>query len=954
MNLPPHPQHHRIRWGERLGLALALATLAVTLLHGNWLSRWDWLFYDWQLTNQSHPPAADDIIIIAIDERSLRELGRWPWSRRVHAELIRKLTAAGAKAIALDIAFAEPSATDPGADADLAHALAKNGRVVLPVLNEQTQLNGQLLETLPIPNLAAAVAGLGHVDVELDLDGIARSAYLKAGLGQPRWPTLALALLELIDPIADEALPGERATHTEPPSPYAWQRDYRILIPFVSPSDYFQHYSYVQVLHGTYDPAHFRDRFVLVGMTAAGLGDVLPTPVSGLAQPMSGVEFNAQVLNTLQHGTAIQPLKPLWSTVLTVLLALLPLLLQAVGPPRWTLPLVGLSLVLTFVVDQFLLHIAHYWFPPASALLAQILSYPLWSWRRLRQAARSLFVEQERAQTTLRSIGDAVITTDAKGLVEYLNPSAELLLGRSRAEVLGHPLGAIFRILDEPDNIDLAARCLESGHTIKLPEHSLLIGHTGREYAIRASAAPIHDEESRILGSVLAISDITESRRLTEQMVYQATHDALTGLPNRNLLRDRIRHMITHAQRTNQDFALLLVDLDHFKKVNESLGHTVGDLLLQGVATRLQNCKRATDILARLGSDEFVLVLENLQHEDWAILFAGNILKILEPPFLLQGHDCFISASIGICLFPQDGEDEETLLKNADSALYRAKETGRGRVQCYAQDMNIRAVERLRMEGNLRHALKRQEFEVYYQPQLDLQRQCIVGVEALLRWHDPRQDSISPTDFIPLAEETGLIETIGEWVLRTACAQAKRWQREGLPMLRMAVNLSPRQFQRPGLVDLVASILRETGLEASYLELEITEGLLMHDVEGSILILRQFKAMGVRLSIDDFGTGYSSLSYLKRFPIDQLKIDRAFVRDVVTDQDDTAIALAVIAMAHSMQLEVVAEGVETEAQLAFLRANQCDIIQGYYLSPPAPPEQIAALLRDKKPLPTPA
>ncbi len=942
----PNLRSRRARGFERLGLTLALAVFAVILLHGNWLWRLDRLFYDWQLASASHSPA-DDIVIVAIDEQSLRELGRWPWSRHVHADLIRKLAAAGARAIALDIAFAEPAADDPAADADLAAALAESSHVVLPVLNEQTRLDGQLLETLPIPILAAA-ASLGHVDVELDLDGIARSMYLKAGLGSPRWPTLALALLESVDPAAGVALPGERAAPAAPASPYAWQRDYRILIPFAGPPGHFRHVSYAGVLRDAYDPATFRDRFVLIGVTAAGLGDVLPTPVSGLTQPMSGVEFNAHVLDTLRRGTAIQPLESAWSTLLTVILVLSSVGLYAVGPSRWTLPLAGLSLVLTVIVGLVLLHVAHRWFPPAPALLVQVLSYPLWSWRRLRQAARSLFVEQERAQATLRSIGDAVITTDATGAVEYLNPTAEILLGRSRDEALGRPLGAIFRILDEPRHkaeVDLAAQCLEQGQTVKLPEHSLLVGHAGREYAIRASAAPIRDEQGQILGVVLAISDLSEARRLTEQMAYQATHDTLTELPNRNLLRDRLRHAIIHAQRTTQGFALLLVDLDHFKKVNESLGHTVGDLLLQGVAARLRNCGRKADTLACLGGDEFAIVLEDLQQEDWVILFARSVLKILEPPFLLEKQECFITASIGICLFPRDGEDTETLLKNADSALYRAKENGRGTVQCYAQDMHVRAVERLRMESNLRHALERQEFELHYQPQLDLRRQRIIGVEALLRWRDAGRDLIPPNDFIPLAEETGLIETIGEWVLRTACAQARAWQREGLPALRMAVNLSPRQFLQPGLVDLVAAVLRETGLEADCLDLEITEGLLMRDVEGNIATLRQLKAMGVRLSIDDFGTGYSSLSYLKRFPIDQLKIDKSFVRDVVTDQDDTAIVLAVIAMAHSMQLEVIAEGVETEEQLAFLRANQCDVMQGYHLSRPAPPRQIAALLR---------
>lgn len=944
--MTPRFQAHADRL-TRISLLLALPAFAVVLFHTGWLYRWDLLIYDWNLAAWARA-LDDDIAIVAIDEQSLRELGRWPWSRRVHAELIRKLSTAGAKAIALDIVFAEPDAADPGADEALAAALADSGRVVLPVLNEQNRLGGQLLETLPLPALAAAAAGMGHIDVELDADGIAREVYLKAGLSSPYWSTLALALLEFADPAALGALPGQRAVETRPLlSPEVWRRDYRILIPFAGPPGHFRHFSYSEVLRGKVAPGTFRGQFVLVGATAAGLGDALPTPVSGLARPMSGVEFNANVLDALRRGLTLQPLSTGWGLLLTGWLVLLPLALYAVCPPRWTLPLAGLALALTLALSFALLHGAHRWFPPAAAILIQGLSYPLWSWQRLRQAIRSLFEEEERAQVTLQSIGNAVITTDARGIVQYLNPVAEFLLGGALAPPRGLPLGAIFQVADEQNcysSVDLVALCLQQNEPVKLPEPSILRNPAGQEYAIRASAAPVRGPDGRISGVVITFSDVTETRQLTELMAYQATHDALTHLPNRNLLRDRLQHAIVRAQRTGQSLALLFVDLDHFKKINDSLGHTAGDGLLRAVTARLLSCGRKEDTIARLGGDEFIFILEDVPHEDRIADFAHKILKILESPFQIQNHECYVTASIGVCLFPKDGEDVETLLKNADAALYRAKENGRENIQFYARDMHIRALERLTLEQNLRHALERQELELHYQPQMDLRLGRLVGVEALLRWRHPQRGLIAPLDFVPLAEETGLIETIGEWVLRTACQQAKIWQQEGLPPLRIAVNMSPRQFLRPGVAEMVARILRETGLEPRYLDLEITEGLLMKDVQGGIVTMRALKAIGVRLSIDDFGTGYSSLNYLKQFPIDQIKIDKSFLHEIATSQNDAAITLAMIAMAHSMRLTVIAEGVENETQLAFLRLNQCDEIQGYHLSRPVPPREIPALL----------
>jgi len=934
----------------KIGLALALVALALALSHAGVLNRWNLLFYDWNLGHQSRAPA-EDIVIVAIDEQSLRELGRWPWSRRVHADLVRTLTAAGAKAVALDIVFAEPDAADPEADQDLVAALADYGRVVLPVLNEQVRLNGQLIETLPIPALAEAAAGLGHVDVELDPDGIARGIHLKAGLGKPHWSTLALALLEIGEPASGQRLTGQRAPPMIPSSLYAWQRDYHLLISFAGPPGHFRRVSYVDALRGGVAPSTFRDQWVLVGITTDGLGAMLPTPVSGHGL-MPGVEFNANVLDALRRGLTIQPLSQHWCLLLTGALVLLPLLWYAALPSRWTLPLAGLGLLLTLVVSFALMYGAHRWFPPTAALLVQVLSYPLWSWRRLQQSARALFAEKERSQVTLHSIGDAVISTDRQGVIEYLNPTAESMLGCTLETARGQPLGAVFRLDGDPDNrspLDLVALCLERNQLLRLPENGVLVNREGREYAVRASAAPIHDQRGQTQGVVVAFSDITEARQMTERMAYQATHDALTQLPNRYLFQDRLNRAIAHARRANQSFAVLFVDLDHFKKVNDGLGHSAGDVLLRAAAARLLNCGRQEDTIARLGGDEFVIVLENLQQEERAAMLARKILDALMPPFQIEGHECFITASIGISVFPKDGEDAETLLKNADTAMYRAKDKGRDLVQFYGRDMHVRALERLTLEQSLRYAVERQELELHYQPQMELQGGRIIGVEALLRWRHPQRGLISPMEFVPMAEETGLIETIGEWVLRTACEQARAWRCEGLPPLRMAVNLSPRQFLRPGMVNLIGRILRETEMEPGHLDLEITEGLLMKDVEGSIVTLRTLKAMGVRLSIDDFGTGYSSLSYLKRFPIDQLKIDKSFVDDVNNNQDDTAITLAVISLAHNMRLKVIAEGVENQAQLVFLQNNLCDEIQGFYLSRPVPPGRVIELLRGTLP-----
>lgn len=427
---------------------------------------------------------------------------------------------------------------------------------------------------------------------------------------------------------------------------------------------------------------------------------------------------------------------------------------------------------------------------------------------------------------------------------------------------------------------------------------------------------------------------------------YQASHDALTGLPNRNLLADRLTQNIATARRRHQIVAVLFVDLDHFKVVNDSLGHDAGDTLLKEVAARLAGCVREGDTVARQGSDEFVMVVDEMLREEDVRAVTHQVAAALSRPFYIDGQEMFVTCSTGIALYPRDGEDAATLLKHSAIALHRAKETGRNTFQYFAAEMNTRALERLILEGKLRQALERGEFLLYYQPQVDLASGCLIGVEALVRWQHPELGMVSPAQFIPMAEETGLIVPLGEWVLRTACAQMKAWHRDGFSTLRVAVNLSARQFRQQDVVAMVSGVLEETGLDPSGLELELTESLLVQNVEAGIQTLKALSGMGVQLAIDDFGTGYSSLNYLKRFPIDRLKIDQSFVRDITHDPGDAAIVTAIISLSHSLRLKVIAEGVETEAQLAYLRAGQCDEMQGFYFSRPLPVEEMEQLLRD--------
>jgi diguanylate cyclase (GGDEF)-like protein/PAS domain S-box-containing protein len=560
----------------------------------------------------------------------------------------------------------------------------------------------------------------------------------------------------------------------------------------------------------------------------------------------------------------------------------------------------------------------------------------------------ALFAEKERAQVTLDSIGDAVICTDISGNITFLNIVAENLTGWTRSAAMGQPMTEVFQVTDaESHEIGAKSMGVLTGPTPN--EHSpsarILVRGDGSVIPIEDCLAPIHDREGRVSGTVVVFRDVSAARAMAQQISHSAAHDFLTGLPNRMLLQDRIDHAIALAPRHGSKVAVLFLDLDGFKYINDSLGHPVGDKLLQSIAKRLVGCVRGSDTVSRQGGDEFVVLLSELQKVADAAILARRLLKAVAEAHSIDHHDLHITTSIGISVFPDDGPDAETLIKNADTAMYQAKENGRQSYQFFKPAMKVRAVERQSVEESLRRALQRREFKLRYQPKIDLRTGAITGAEALLRWNHPTRGLVSPARFIPVAEDCGLILPIGAWVLREACTQARDWLDKGMRFSTVAVNVSAMEFRDDNFLEGLFKILRETGLDPKYLELELTESVLMKRADSTASILQTLRERGVKIAIDDFGTGYSSLSYLRKFPVDSLKIDQSFVRQISTVGDDTTIVTAVIGMARSLKLRVVAEGVETLKELEFLRTRQCDEAQGFYFSRPLPPEHFAELLR---------
>jgi diguanylate cyclase (GGDEF)-like protein/PAS domain S-box-containing protein len=567
-----------------------------------------------------------------------------------------------------------------------------------------------------------------------------------------------------------------------------------------------------------------------------------------------------------------------------------------------------------------------------------------------RPSAEAISLENEGARLMLDSIGEAILRTDLNGNVTYLNRIAEKMTGWSRKEGLGRPVTDVLQTIDS-DSSKLVGHpmetvTLEASAAGGMPKclNYLLVRRDGSEIGIESTVTRLHDQYGGLSGTLVAFHDVTAARAHSLEMSQLAQHDVLTKLPNRTLFDDRLKKAISLAERQGKQLAVMFVDLDYFKKIHDSLGHGVGDKLLQSVAERLKGCVRRSDTVSRTGGDEFLILLSQVEHEEDAVFSAQKILRAFGEPHLIDGKSLDINVSIGVSTYPTDSQNVEDLKNKADAAMYDAKQRGRNNYQFFRCDMHAQLAERQMLEADLRCALGRNEFVLNFQPKFNLQTRQVTGVEALIRWMHPKRGMLYPAKFVPIAEECGLILPIGRWVLLEACTQARAWSDAGLGAIPVAVNVSAAEFRAKDFLSGVRAVLIATGVEPQNLELELTESVLMYDAESAVVTLTKLKAMGVQIAIDDFGTGYSSFTYLRRFPSDALKLDQSFVQAITGDPGDETIVGAMINLGRSLKQRVIAEGVETRSQLDFLQNHGCCEGQGYYFSPPLSAKHASNLL----------
>jgi len=863
----------------------------------------------------------DELVIVAIDRPSLQSLNTWPWPRAYHAELIDRLVAAGAARIAFDVDFSSPST--PEMDARLEQALeAAGGRVILPVLRQlhATPAGPVLLDTEPLPRFR------GHVDVASITvqpadDGLIRTMALRMPWGDGWVPTLSALLAG-----QDNGDAG------------AYAIDYS-LAPAAIPR-----LSYADVLRGNFDPGTLRGRQVLIGATAAELQDAMPVPVF---RSISGVVLHAMAYHSLIQDRVLRPIGR-WPVLLLALAVMLGLagrfadwswqrgLAVLVGGAGLLLAAsAALQAAWPLILDT----------TPIVVLLALLYGNGLVG--RIDRQTLWLFMQNVRLRrldglmrNVVENSFDAIVTVRGDGRVETANAAADAIFGFAPGELAGRHIGELLPSQAQDD---------ESGATavLLLPGQREASGRrqNGVSFPLELAVSETSLGEERLF--IVIVRDVTERKAQEARLEHQALHDALTGLPNRTLLKDRLSHAVALAKREQSEVALLLLDLDRFKAINDTLGHQVGDIMLRDLAQRLSEPLRRSDTIARLGGDEFAILLPPGGDMKRARRVAQRLRKALEKPFLVEGLSLEVSGSLGIAVYPEHAETADGLLQCADVAMYMAKHEQAG-IAVYNAAKDHNSVRYLTLTGELRQAIETGQLSFHYQPKLDLRASRVTGVEALARWNHPTHGFIPPEEFILQAEQTGLIQPLTLWAFNTALAQLCAWRDAGLE-IDVAINLSARNLHDGNVPELLNGLLRHWRIEPHWLTVEVTESAIMIDPETAMQVCQGIRALGLKLALDDFGTGHSSLGYLKRLPLNELKIDKSFVFKMTEDDNDAAIVRSTIDLAHNLGLEVVAEGVESEAHAQLLRSLGCERAQGYLFSKPLPADQATQWLLDAVP-----
>ncbi len=907
---------------------LVLLLLLTVLPQGlGWLAPLDRLFYDAAL--RAHPPRlTPDIVLVEIDQKSLERLGRWPWRRALHAHLLERLAQDGAAAVGMDINFAEPDRERPEDDRRLVEAVTANGRVVLPVVLEPVSATEGLRETLPFPALAQGAAALGHVDVELDDDGIARSAYLRAGLYRARWPALPLAMLQLAHRWPPERpLPGERAPAAAEEGE-RWRRDYRIGVPFPPADGGFRRHSYVDVLEARLPPGLFTDKLVLVGATAAGLGDTIPTPASARGRPASGVEYLAALLNALATRQWIETASPAvrWSVILLVVfLAWLPTRLL---PGRGGLLILALLPPLLALGSDLLLTRLHYWLPPAAALLAPLVMLGVAGWQRAHELWRRLQRERERSLAALSSVADAVIELDDALRIRRLNSGAERLLAVKGDQVLGKRIGDLVWLERRGEGRAPFGlqEFLGAGKSLQ-DEVLLLKNGRGEHRPVQLAVTRIPGEPG---GSILVLSDLSREEQLAARLVFHETHDLLSGLPNRESMLQRLEEMVGRAQQMGHQVAVVAVGIDQFPNVSQVMGMEAGDRLLRQMGRRLRSlCSRGMEA-GHLGRDRFLVLLCGRDLPSRIAILREELGRPME----VDGQRGRLSVSLGVSLYPDNLADAETLLCRAEIALQRCWQKRPGEIVYFQENMQRQAERVLQLTQLLQRALEEELLETLFQPIFTARDGRLVAVECFMRLGDGRGGQVPPEEFVPVAESSGIIGDLAFHQLEEACRHLERWHGEGLVMPQLACNFTARQLRAGGLLTRLTGVLQETNFDPAQLRFEIPEALLVEEDPEVVEVLEGLRRLGVTLVLDDFGWGQGRLDYLERFGFERIKIDKAYVRDLDSSPGSRPLVAAILGMAHRLDLRVTAAGVENGRQAETLRTLGCDELQGCHLARP--------------------